>query len=40
MADFGIIKRPHGVTETEHRQRAAQELIRFAAAGFKAGKIN
>ena len=40
MADFGLIKRPHGVTETEHRRRAAQELIRFAAAGFKAGKIN
>ncbi len=40
MADFGIIKRPHGVTEIEHRQRAAQELIRFASAGFKAGKIN
>ena len=40
MADFGMIKRPTGVTETEHRERAAQELIRFAAAGFKAGKLN
>ncbi len=40
MADFGMIKRPAGVSETEHRQRAAQELIRFAAAGFKAGKVN
>ena len=40
MADFGMIKRPVGVSETEHRQRAAQELIRFAAAGFKAGKLN
>lgn len=35
MADFGLIKRPAGVSEAAHRQRAAQELIRFAAAGFK-----
>jgi len=35
MADFGLIKRPAGVTEAAHRERAAQELIRFAAAGFK-----
>jgi AcrR family transcriptional regulator len=35
MADFGLIKRPAGVTETTHRERAARELIRFAAAGFK-----
>ncbi len=40
MADFGMIKRPTGTSEAEHRQRAAQELIRFAAAGFKAGKVN
>lgn len=40
MADFGIIKRPAGITELEHRERAAKELIRFAAAGFKAGKVN
>ena len=40
MADFGMIKRPAGVSEVEHRKRAAQELIRFAAAGFKAGKLN
>lgn len=40
MADFGMIKRPAGVSEQEHRQRAARELIRFAAAGFKAGKVN
>ena len=37
MADFGLIKRPGGVTETAHRERAARELIRFASAGFKAG---
>ncbi|MBN8260796.1 MAG: TetR family transcriptional regulator [Xanthomonadales bacterium] len=36
MADFGLIKRPHGVSESTHRQRAAAALIRFAAAGFKA----
>ncbi|WP_407354605.1 TetR/AcrR family transcriptional regulator [Luteimonas sp. R10] len=36
MADFGLIKRPHGTNEQVHRRRAAQELIRFAAAGFKA----
>ena len=35
MADFGAIKRPAGVTETEHRRRAASELIRFSAAGFR-----
>ncbi|HEY1070741.1 MAG TPA: TetR/AcrR family transcriptional regulator [Thermomonas sp.] len=36
MADFGLIKRPPGVTEATHRTRAAQALIRFAAAGFHA----
>ena len=36
MADFGLIKRPAGVSEATHRQRAAKALIRFAAAGFKA----
>ncbi|WP_240127049.1 TetR/AcrR family transcriptional regulator [Thermomonas alba] len=36
MADFGLIKRPSGVSEATHRQRAAQALIRFAAAGFNA----
>ncbi|MGY0556839.1 TetR family transcriptional regulator [Lysobacter sp. A286] len=35
MADFGLIKRPSGVLEKAHRERAARELIRFAAAGFK-----
>ena len=37
MADFGLIKRPEGVTETAHRERAARELIRFAEAGIRAG---
>lgn len=35
MADFGLIKRPSGVGDASHRARAAQELIRFATAGFK-----
>ncbi|MFP7721572.1 TetR/AcrR family transcriptional regulator [Lysobacter sp. A3-1-A15] len=35
MADFGLIKRPPDVSEKAHRERAARELIRFAAAGFK-----
>lgn len=35
MADFGLIKRPSGVSEAAHRERAARELIRFAAAGFR-----
>lgn len=39
MADFGLIKRPSGVSEATHRQRAAKALIRFAAAGFKADAI-
>jgi hypothetical protein len=37
MADFGMIKRPSGVSESAHQQRAARELIRFAAAGLQAG---
>lgn len=36
MADFGLIKRPAGVTETAHRAHAAHELIHFAEAGFRA----
>jgi len=35
MSDFGLIKRPPGVGEAAHRKRAAEELIRFAAAGIK-----
>jgi AcrR family transcriptional regulator len=40
MADFGLIKRPAGLPEAAHRERAARELIRFAAAGLKADTIN
>lgn len=36
MADFGLIKRPASVPEAVHRERVAQELIRFAAAGLRA----
>ena len=36
MADFGLFKRPNGVSEATHRQRAAKALIRFASAGFNA----
>lgn len=35
MSDFGLIKRPAGVSEAAHRKRAADELIRFAAAGIR-----
>ena len=36
MADFGMIKRLSGTSEATHRERAARELIRFAAAGLRA----
>ncbi|GAB3033397.1 MULTISPECIES: TetR/AcrR family transcriptional regulator [Oleiagrimonas] len=36
MADFGIIQRREGVTEQQHREQAAEHLIRFAAAGLRA----
>ena len=36
MADFGLIKRPAGISEDDHRRRAANELIQFAEAGFRA----
>lgn len=36
MSDFGLIKRPAGVSEAAHRARAASELIGYAAAGFRA----
>ncbi|WDS37044.1 TetR/AcrR family transcriptional regulator [Pseudoxanthomonas sp.] len=39
MADFGLIKRPPGVAEAAHRERAARELIRFAEAGLRAGTV-
>ncbi len=36
MADFGLIKRPNGVDERTHCARAAESLIRYAAAGLRA----
>ena len=36
MADFGLIKRPAGVSEKAHSDKAAEHLIRFAAAGLRA----
>ena len=36
MADFGLIKRPAGVSDRAHADKAAQGLIRFAAAGLRA----
>ena len=36
MSDFGMIKRPNGASEAAHQQRAADELIAFAAAGLRA----
>jgi AcrR family transcriptional regulator len=35
MADFGVIKRRSGQSERDYRDRAAQHLVRFAAAGLK-----
>jgi AcrR family transcriptional regulator len=36
MADFGMIKR-RGISEQQHRDLSAVHLIRFAAAGLRAG---
>ncbi|PJK15504.1 TetR family transcriptional regulator [Lysobacteraceae bacterium NML07-0707] len=36
MSDFGVIKRPSGISEAAHRERATQELIAFAVAGLRA----
>ena len=35
MADFGIIQRKSDVAERDHRETAAEHLIRFAAAGMR-----
>jgi len=35
MADFGVIKRRTGQSERDFRERAADHLIRFAAAGLQ-----
>jgi len=36
MSEFGLIKRPAGVSEALHHARAARQLIQYAAAGFRA----
>jgi AcrR family transcriptional regulator len=36
MADFGLIRRPHGVSEQRHCELAADNLLRFAVAGLRA----
>ena len=36
MSEFGMVKRPTGRTEDEHRRHAAKEFVRFAAAGLRA----
>ncbi len=35
MADFGVIKRRADMTERQHRDLAAEHLIKFAAAGLR-----
>ena len=35
MADFGVIQRKNDVDERDHRETAAEHLIRFAAAGLR-----
>jgi AcrR family transcriptional regulator len=36
MSDFGLIKRPTGMSDKAFADRTCQNLIRFAAAGFRA----
>jgi AcrR family transcriptional regulator len=36
MSDFGVVRRPPTRTEEEHRRQAAQQFVRFAAAGLRA----
>lgn len=36
MADFGVIKRPQQESEARYRERVAQHLVAFAAAGLRA----
>ena len=36
MADFGLIKRPSGMSERAFAEKTSQNLIRFAAAGLRA----
>lgn len=36
MSDFGMIKKPAGVSDEQHRRTAAEHFVRFAAAGLRA----
>ena len=36
MSDFGMVRRPSGRSEEEHRRQAAVEFVRFACAGMRA----
>lgn len=36
MSEFGMVKRPTGRSEEEHRRHAAEQFVRFAAAGLRA----
>jgi AcrR family transcriptional regulator len=36
MSEFGVVKRPAGRTEDEHRRVAARQFVRFAVAGLRA----
>jgi AcrR family transcriptional regulator len=36
MSDFGMIKKPAGVSDEQHRRTAAEQFVRFAAAGLRA----
>ncbi len=37
MSEFGVVKRPPNRTEEEHRRFQAEQFVRFAAAGLRAG---
>ena len=36
MSEFGMVKRPAGRSDEEHRRHAASEFVRFATAGLRA----
>ncbi len=35
LSEFGMIKRPHGVSEAQHLDQLAKSLVEFSAAGFQ-----
>lgn len=36
MSEFGVVRRPTGRSEEEHRRHAADEFVKFAVAGLRA----